>query len=156
MAARCLRAMFEVNVKDDAGRVACPALVMHLRGDQLIRFEQGRRLASLIPGARFVPLDGENHIPLFGDPSWPHVTEELLQFVGDSAPHETATAHLTPRQQEVLRLVAQGLTDKEVARSLALSPRTVEMHMAGALKAPECATRAEAVARAARQGLLDG
>ena len=61
---------------------------------------------------------------------------------------------LTARQTEVLRLVSQGKTDKQIARLLSLSPRTVEMHVAGALKLLECATRAEAVHVAATHGLL--
>jgi DNA-binding NarL/FixJ family response regulator len=50
--------------------------------------------------------------------------------------------------------VAAGRTDKQVARELDLSPRTAEMHVAGALRALGCATRAEAVHAAAQQGLL--
>lgn len=38
--------------------------------DEMLRFEQGRRLASLIPGARFVPLPGRNHIPFPQEPAW--------------------------------------------------------------------------------------
>ena len=47
------------------------------------------------------------------------------------------------------------MTDKQVARELGLSPRTVEMHVALALRALSCANRAEAVLRADREGLLD-
>ena len=62
---------------------------------------------------------------------------------------------LTSRQLEVLRGVARGLTDKEIASELSLSPRTVEMHVARALAALECANRAEAVRKAVALGLLD-
>jgi len=51
---------------------------------------------------------------------------------------------LTARQAEVLRLVGQGNTDKQVAQALGLSPRTVEMHVARAIKALKCRNRAEA------------
>ena len=106
MAARCLRAMFSVNVREQAARVACPVLVMHVSGDQLVQFDQGRRLASLIPSARLVPLPGDNHIPLADDAAWPIVVRELHDFLGDTA--VPVTARLTPRQQQVLRLVAEG------------------------------------------------
>jgi DNA-binding NarL/FixJ family response regulator len=46
------------------------------------------------------------------------------------------------------------MTDKQVARELGLSPRTVEMHVALALRALSCANRAEAVFRASQEGLL--
>ena len=61
---------------------------------------------------------------------------------------------LTSRQLDVLRGVARGLTDKEIASELSLSPRTVEMHVARALAALECANRAEAVRKAVALGLL--
>lgn len=57
MAARYLRAVYSVNVKDSAVNVKCPTLSLHVKGDQMVTFEQGRRLAALIPGARFVPLE---------------------------------------------------------------------------------------------------
>jgi DNA-binding NarL/FixJ family response regulator len=61
---------------------------------------------------------------------------------------------LTRRELEVLRLVADGSTDREIARALVLSPRTVEMHVANSLGKLGCRTRAEAVRRAAELGLL--
>ncbi len=155
MAARYLRALFDVNVKELAGQVRCPTLVAHARGDQMVRFEQGRRLATLIPGARFVPLDGNNHIPYEGEPAWDALKQEMRAFLGGS-PAPPAAAALTRRQLEVLQRVATGQTDKQIARALALSPRTVEMHVAGAMKALGGKTRAEAVRAAAEQGLLQG
>jgi DNA-binding NarL/FixJ family response regulator len=61
---------------------------------------------------------------------------------------------LTPRQLEILREVGLGHTDKQVARKLSLSPRTVEMHVANALLALKCRTRAEAVRRATELKLI--
>ena len=61
---------------------------------------------------------------------------------------------LSRRQTQILCLVAQGMTDKQVARELGLSPRTVEMHVALALRALGCSNRAEAVHRAGQEGLL--
>ena len=65
-----------------------------------------------------------------------------------------APGRLTTRQCEVLRLVAAGNTDKQIAQRLRLSPRTVEMHVGNALRALGCRTRAEATHRAAEQRLL--
>jgi DNA-binding NarL/FixJ family response regulator len=59
---------------------------------------------------------------------------------------------LTTRQVQILREISRGLTDKEVARSLRLSPRTVETHVAHALAALDCRTRAEAVRKATELG----
>lgn len=64
-------------------------------------------------------------------------------------------AGLTRRQFEVLRKLAQGMTNRDIAEELVLSPRTVEMHVANVLNKLGCNNRAEAVGRAAELGLLD-
>jgi len=155
VAVRILKAIMRINVNADAARVRCPTLAFHMRGDQIIYFAQGRRLASLIPGARFIPLEGRNHWPFADEPAWPQLVNELRAFLGVT-PHAPAPSHdkLTPRQLEVLRRVAAGQTDKQIARELTLSPRTVEMHVAGAMRALGSKTRAEAAHRASVQGLL--
>jgi pimeloyl-ACP methyl ester carboxylesterase/DNA-binding CsgD family transcriptional regulator len=157
VAERYLRAMFALDVKDLAPRVSCPTLAFHSRGDQLIFFDQGRKLAALIPGARFVPLESRNHVPFRDEPAWQALVTALRPFldedVGTTPP--PPAKKLTARQLEALRGVARGLTDKEIASELALSPRTVEMHVARMLAALECANRAEAVRKAAALGLLD-
>lgn len=158
VAARYLRAMYAMNVKEAARRVRCPTLVMHPKDDQMVRFEQGRRLASLIPGARFVSLEGRNHIPIPPEPAWLGFLRETRRFLGAQAvatqDGAISAARLTPRQSEVLRRIASGQTDKQIAGALSLSHRTVEMHAAGALKALGCKTRAEAVHCASQQRLL--
>lgn len=67
-----------------------------------------------------------------------------------------ARGGLTRRQVEILPLLAQGLSNKEMAARLYLSPRTVEMHVAGILERLNCRSRSEAVGRAMEAGLLDG
>jgi pimeloyl-ACP methyl ester carboxylesterase len=157
VAEKYLRAMFALDVKDLAPRVSCPTIAFHSRGDQLIFFEQGRKLAALIPGARFVPLESKNHMPFREEPAWQALAVALNSFLDEeAAARAPAPAKaLTPRQLEVLRAVARGLTDKEIASELSLSPRTVEMHVARALAALDCANRAEAVRKAAALGVLD-
>jgi pimeloyl-ACP methyl ester carboxylesterase/DNA-binding CsgD family transcriptional regulator len=155
MAARYLRAMFSLNVRELAGQIRCPTLVLHVQGDQMIYFAQGRKLASLIPGARFVPLEGNNHIPFTHEPGWAAAVQQIRGFLGVEAHPADPPGILTPRQREVLRRVAFGHTDKQIARALDLSPRTVEMHVAGAMKAMRGKTRAEAVRAATEQGLIE-
>jgi DNA-binding CsgD family transcriptional regulator len=65
-----------------------------------------------------------------------------------------ARGGLTSRQLEILRLIADGLTNKEIAGKLFLSPRTVEMHVANLLDRLDCRSRSEAVHRAGELGLL--
>jgi class 3 adenylate cyclase/pimeloyl-ACP methyl ester carboxylesterase len=62
-------------------KVTAPTLVMHARGDQVQPFEAGRELAAGIPGARFVALQGPNHIPLENDPISERILEEIRLFL---------------------------------------------------------------------------
>ena len=50
--------------------VKAPTLVLHCRDDAVQPFDEGRRVAAGIPGARFVALEGKNHVPLHGEPAW--------------------------------------------------------------------------------------
>jgi DNA-binding NarL/FixJ family response regulator len=65
-----------------------------------------------------------------------------------------ANAGLTRREVEVVRLVAIGRTNREIARELFLSPRTVEMHVGSILTKLGCRSRADAARRASELGLL--
>ena len=156
-------AAHDVDVSDEARRVTCPTLVFHARGDTFIPYDEGRLMASLIPGAKLVSFDSANHLPLETDPEWPAALHELRSFLDPDAAASTrressaerSTRRLTTRQVEVLRLIEQGQTDKQIARMLGLSHRTVEMHVSRLLEALSCHTRAEAVHVAAKRGLLE-
>lgn len=63
---------------------------------------------------------------------------------------------LTPRELDVMWLVASDLTSKEIGRLLQISPRTVEMHVRSSMRKLGCATRAGAVWRLASLGTLPG
>lgn len=62
-------------------RVKAPTLVMHVRGDLMQPFEEGRKIAANIPGARFVALQGHNHMLLPGEPAALRFFEELELFL---------------------------------------------------------------------------
>jgi DNA-binding NarL/FixJ family response regulator len=154
VAVRYLQASMSIDVRDLAAKVRCPTLVLHTKGNQMIHFAQGRRLAALIPGARFVPLESNNNMLLQGEAAWAPFVMAVRDFMGVPAATRAEHPVLTPRQLESLRGVAGGKTDKQIARELSVSPRTIEMHVAGALKALGCKTRAEAAHRAAQLRLF--
>jgi pimeloyl-ACP methyl ester carboxylesterase len=56
-------------------------LVLHCRDDAVQPFDEGRRLAAGIRAARFVALEGRNHLILEGDPGWDRFISEVKAFV---------------------------------------------------------------------------
>jgi len=78
--------------------------------------------------------------------------EPIAGALGARGAQRAKRGGLTARQVQILWEISRGLTDKEVARSLRLSPRTVETHVAHALAALDCRTRAEAVRKATELG----
>jgi pimeloyl-ACP methyl ester carboxylesterase len=130
-----------------------PALVLHRRGDRTVPIGRGRQLASLLPNARFVPLGGDAHLPWRDDQRELH--RALAGFLHDTASAATnGDSPLTNRETDVLRLVASGLTNREIASSLVLSEHTVHRHVANILQKMAQSSRAAAAAHAARAGLI--
>ncbi len=79
----------------------------------------------------------------------------LEEHLGARAADEHARAGLSRREHEVVRLVAAGLTNREIAARLVLSTRTVDAHLRSILTKLGCRTRTEAATRAAELGLLE-
>jgi pimeloyl-ACP methyl ester carboxylesterase len=69
------------DVMELLGQISAPTLVLHCRDDSVVSFEYGRRMAAMIPNARFVALDGKNHLILEDEPAWPRFMEEVSAFL---------------------------------------------------------------------------
>lgn len=70
-----------IDVTDLLPRIAVPTLVLHCRDDAVQPFDEGRRVAAGIPGARFVAVEGRNHVPLQGEPAWTRLLDEMRDFI---------------------------------------------------------------------------
>jgi DNA-binding CsgD family transcriptional regulator len=103
-----------------------------------------------------VALDGDLHPPWLGDSA--AVVAALTRFLDDHDPAAPAATNdggpLSEREREILRLVADGLSDAEIAERLIVSPHTVHRHMANIRSKLRQPSRAAAVAHAAREGLI--
>jgi pimeloyl-ACP methyl ester carboxylesterase/DNA-binding CsgD family transcriptional regulator len=153
MAARLWSARTDVDVSESARRVTQPALVLHARDDRAVPYDEGRLLASLLPDARFVTLEGENHILQEAEPAWALFLAEVRAFLGDDEPETTDISELSERECEVLQLVAAGLSNEQIADRLFLSSRTVERHLSNVyakLRLSGKSARAAAAARYSR------
>jgi pimeloyl-ACP methyl ester carboxylesterase/DNA-binding CsgD family transcriptional regulator len=150
-AVRVFRAFGQIDVDEEARRVSCPCLIAHARGDLRVAFEEGRRLAGLIPGARFLPLESDNHILAKDEPAWKVYFEALEGFLPSSGGGEFPK--LTEREREVLELVAQGLDNAQVAARLELSEKTVRNHITRIFDKIEVENRSQAIVAARKAGL---
>ena len=151
-AARIVAAFYGIDATAFLERVSCPTLVLHSRGDLRSPFEtEGLRIASLIAGARLVPLETSSHVPMAGEPSFERVIEEIEAFLPTQ--HAAAFPRLTPREAQILQHIAAGLDNAQIAARLELSEKTVRNNITRIFEKIGVETRAQAIVRARDAGL---
>jgi DNA-binding NarL/FixJ family response regulator len=107
----------------------------------------------LIPGARFVPLESRNHLIFEAEPAWKQVVEVIDEFlVSPNGRTGLSFDELTPREREVLELVARGLTNIDASARLKITEKTVRNHVSIILSKLGVNSRAQAVAFARDAG----
>lgn len=159
IAARMEAAFYQIDVTDLAALVTTPTLVMHPQGDASIPFEESLLLASLIPSARFVPLDSQNHILRSEEPAWTRFIAEVHAFLGvigaeAEASHSQALfPELTPREREVLDWLAKGVSNQAIADHLVVTPKTVRNYVSSIYDKLGVNSRAQAIVIAREAGL---
>jgi DNA-binding NarL/FixJ family response regulator len=139
----------------EIGRVAPDLPVVMLSGVQ----DPALMRASLDAGAAgFIPKSSLSHVVLpalrLVLAGGVYVPPEMLRTPGSGAPDSEAPA-LTERQRQVLRLIAGGDSNKEIAARLQLSEPTVKGHIVAVFRALGVHTRTQAIAAAARLGLVE-
>jgi pimeloyl-ACP methyl ester carboxylesterase/DNA-binding CsgD family transcriptional regulator len=160
IAARIIEAFGQINVRSLLPQVKVPTVVVHARGDARIPFDQGRLLATEIPNASFVTLEGRNHILTESEPAWTRFCEAFNEWMGvsetDADGHAAAPvdlAELTVRENAILRLVAQGAANGEIARRLFISEKTVRNHLTNIFEKLGVDSRARAIVMARNRGM---
>jgi len=80
-----LRKTFDsFDVSGLLAKITVPTLVLHARNDAIHPFEQGRKIASTIPNAKFVPLESRNHVMLEHDLVWPVFIDAVTGFLAQN------------------------------------------------------------------------
>jgi len=163
------------DVTDLLPQVRAPTLVLDRRQAGLPQAAVSRGLASRIPDARLVAVEGES-LCMFMDET-EAVTRAIDEFLGEGTkgaaqaeplpeadaalvgateprPAEAYPDGLTAREAEVLRLIASGQTNSEIAEELVLSVRTVERHIGNIYDKINARGRADATAYTLTRGLI--
>lgn len=83
IAVRLLGTITTIDATALAPLVRAPTMVLHATGDGSVPFEQGRLMAALVPGSRFVPLESVNHILLEHEPAWARFSDEVRRFLAE-------------------------------------------------------------------------
>ena len=123
--------------------------------------------AAQIPGARFVVWDSKNRILMQDESAWSYFWNEFYRFLGinaESLVHAGKTAsstrekillELSAREREVLRLLAQGYNNMEIARKLTLSEKTIRNYISNIYTKLQVNSRGAAIVLARQSGLVD-
>jgi len=146
--ARLLEVYYDTDIRALLRVIRARTAVLHREGDRGTRFELGREVAALIPGATLIPLPGSSHLFYHGD--WAAVLDAALGFLCEPA---SPGPRLTGRELEVAELIAQGLTNQAIARRLSVAPRTAEAHVENIRRKLQVRSRAQIAAWVTEQRL---
>ena len=151
VAARLLEVYYSTDIRALLPAIRARTVVLHREADQGTRFELGREVAALIPGATLIPLPGSSHLFYHGD--WPAVLDTMVGFLSEPA---SSGPRLTGRELEVAGLVAEGLTNQAIASRLSVAPRTAEAHVENIRRKLQVHSRAQIAAWVTEHRLRPG
>jgi DNA-binding NarL/FixJ family response regulator len=156
--------LLDLELDDQDGVQALPRLLATTSAPRVLVFTaydadervfgalQGGAAGYLLKGARAAEIaQAIRAVAAGGSYLTPRVAAKVVAQVGRP---RAAVGRLSPREREVLRLVADGQSNKQIARTLSIAERTVKFHVTSLFQKLGADNRAQAVARAAEQGIL--
>jgi len=154
----------EIDIRDVLPSIRVPTLVLHRRGDRCMKVEEGRYLASRIPGATFVELSGDDHLPFVGDQD--EILVQIERFLSHAhvrtgpervlATVLTVTSDAGPADAEHLRRVFAREVAWYRGRSLAAGAEPLVAMFDGPGRAVQCGCSVAAVAQRSRIAVRAG
>jgi pimeloyl-ACP methyl ester carboxylesterase/DNA-binding CsgD family transcriptional regulator len=165
VASATLRAVRAIDIGDRLPSIDCPVLVLHRRDTRALTLRAAEDVAAKLPDGRLRIIEGSSAGLYFEGGS--AVVDILCEFVRSAASPTTAPTSiptgdesgvaapitLTTRELDVLRLIAQGYSNDEIAHALSISVNTVERHVTNTYRKIGARARADATAYAIRRGL---
>ena len=160
--AESLRMHLDVDARHVLTGIAVPTLIMHRTRDMMVPVECARFSAARIPGARYVEQPGEDHMYWLGDQDGTLSTiRDFLARTPDGAPvaalrqsrrrPAAGWESLTEAEMDVVRLVTSGMTNRQIAARLYLSPRTIQTHVSHIMRKLGVGRRSEIAAETSRR-----
>jgi pimeloyl-ACP methyl ester carboxylesterase/DNA-binding CsgD family transcriptional regulator len=151
-AARMMEVFNDIDIVAMLREVSCPTLILHAAGDVRVPFDEGRLIASQIPDARFVPLESANHLLLENEPAWQRWVQEARDFLPELPSGGAAFEGLTPRERQLVDLIAQGRDNMQIAAFFGLSEKTVRNHITSIYAKLEVENRGQMIVMAREAG----
>jgi pimeloyl-ACP methyl ester carboxylesterase/DNA-binding CsgD family transcriptional regulator len=160
-AADLARMNAQIDVRHLLPRITAPTTVIVRTDDRVISVDHGRYVAGAIPGARYIELPGQDHLPFVGDASG--LVSAIAEAVGSPTAvvvdpslvgarkeaefDRDAAGLLSARERDVMRWVARGKTNQQIAAALYVSESTVRKHLQNTYRKLEVTSRTTALAR---------
>lgn len=157
-----LRMHLDVDVRSVLPGLTAPVLVVHRTHDMMVPVESARYTAARIAGAHYLEQPGDDHMYWLGDQDGTlSAIRQFLAATPDGAPiaalrqsrgrPAAGWESLTEAELDIVRLVTTGMTNRQIAARLYLSPRTIQTHVSHIMGKLGVARRSAIAAEASRR-----
>jgi two-component system response regulator NreC len=144
------------QIKERIPEASVLVLTMHRSEEYFFQMLEAGASGYILKGAETTELmNAVRSVARGGVFIYPTLAQRLVQqFLMQSGVNIHGQVRLTPREKEVLKLIAEGYSNKEIAEHLVVSPSTIHSHRTNLMQKLKLSTRYELVAYARRHGLI--